>query len=116
MKPRVSELSQQTHGHSQALPLPHPPLHEECVRRDWKGPFGGNHVWRSANQAGKSTSTKVRTHKPHGVKSMRRGPVTGQVQYHNTTPWVSAMRDLYLSLRQIRPGNLTEAETTVPQN
>lgn len=54
--------------------------------------------------------------KPQGVKSMRRGPVTGQVQYHNTTPWVSAMRDLYLSLRQIRPGNLTEAETTVPQN
>ena len=26
---------------------------------------------------------------------MRWEPVTGQVQYHNTTPWVSAMRDLY---------------------
>lgn len=51
-----------------------------------------------------------------GLENMRREPVTGQVQYHNRTPWVSAMRDLYSSPIQIHPGNLTEAETTVPQN
>lgn len=51
-----------------------------------------------------------------GLENMRKEPVTGQVQYHNRTPWVSAMRDLHSSLIQIHPGNLTEAETTVPQN
>lgn len=112
MKPMVSGPSQQTHTGAASCP----PLHEECVRSNWKGPFGGNHVWRSAIQAGKSTSTKVRTQQTSELKSMRWEPVTGQVQYHNTTPWVSAMRDLYSSLIQIRPGNLTEAETTVPQN
>lgn len=47
---------------------------------------------------------------------MRREPVTGQVQYHNRTPWVSAMRVLHRVGSRALPGNLTEAETTVPQN
>lgn len=54
--------------------------------------------------------------KPHGVKEHEEGTSDWTVQYHNTTPWVSATRDLYSSLIQIHPGNLTEAETTVPQN
>lgn len=45
MKPRVSEPSQQTRRHAQAG-ASCPPLHEECVRSNWKGPlvatmFGG---------------------------------------------------------------------------
>lgn len=39
-----------------------------------------------------------------GLKNMRREPVTGQVQYQNRTPWVSATRDLHSILIQIPSG------------
>lgn len=42
--------------------------------------------------------------------------MTGQVQYHIRTPWVSACVGASRVQYRCIPGNLTEAETIVPQN
>lgn len=75
------------------------PVQKTHVRNNWKGPGSGNYIWRSGDQAARSTSTSLEdTTQPHGAREHeeRTGDWTGTVP--NRTPWVSAMRDLHSSL------------------
>lgn len=78
--------------------FPAPP--KTCVRNNWKGPGGSNCSWWSGDQVARSTITKFRRQDTTSW-GQRREPVTGQVQYQNRTPWVSATRDLHSSLIEI---------------
>ena len=85
--------------HTQKCHLfPAPP--KTHVRNNWKGPGGSNRTWWSGDQVARSTITKLRRHDTTSW-GQRREPVTGQVQYQNRTPCVSATRDLNSSLMEI---------------
>lgn len=58
---------------SEVLPLLCPST-KTLVRSNWKGPGSGNHIWRSGDQAARSTSTKFRGQDtPHGAREHEEG-------------------------------------------
>lgn len=93
------------------------PIPSETRARNWKDPGGDNRIWRSCDQAARSTRPQFRRHNTtSGANEREEGTSdwTGTVPKQNT--WGQCYEGSAPSLTETQPGNLTEAETTVPQN
>lgn len=81
-----------------------------------KGPGHGNRTgspvtrWQEALERSSEDKTHLMGQRTRGRTSDWTGTVPER------SPWVSATREPHLRLVRSHPGNLTEAETTVPQN